>query len=443
MNWLKQKYTSTNSRSKIILKNIGFGFLSKALSILLSFVQIPLVLGILDAEYYGVWLTIFSISSWFVFFDFGFGNGLRNKLTAALVEDDTEKARKYVSTTYFSIAPVFIVILVVLSVCTYFIPWVKVLNAPESLGSELKIVVFLSFFGTTLNIIAAFIHNVIAAHQKIGKSQMLLLIHQIISIVIILLIKYFHVPSPFLYISVVLSLAPFICNLIISIYYYRTVYYNIRPSLGYYERSYRKDILSVGLKFFIIQLAILVIFSTDNIIIAQLYSPVEVTSYNIVYKYFIVIVYAFNIISAPMWTLYIDAYKNNNYDWINGNVKKLLKVFGLFSMITVFMILVSSYLFRIWIGPDFKVPLLILVLMGIYNLQAIWNTIFTIPLNSIGKLQWQVYTSVLAVLTNIPLVLFFNLFFHDISSVIIANIVCLVLTSVISVIEYKKTFAVK
>lgn len=440
LSFFNKYFTDTGGRTQSVVKNIGIGAVSKGLSVFISFLQIPLTLSILKAEYYGVWLTIFSISSWFIFFDFGFGNGLKNKLTTALVQGDMEKAKTYVSTTYFSLIPVFGLIALVLSTVGFFVPWAKVLNAPEGLQDDLILVVYISFFGTIFNLIAALIHTVIATHQQIGRSNMLLLMNQVISLAGILCIKYFHVNNPFLWVAIVFAGVPALSNTLISVWFYRNKYKSISPSLAYYDSAFRKDILSIGMKFFIIQIAILIIFSTDNILIAQMYNPTEVTRYNIVYKYFSVIVYAYNIISAPLWTMYIDAYTKNNLSWINNNIKRLLKLFVLFGVMIVVMILLSGIAFKLWIGADFTVSYLILIFMGIYTLQTIWNTIFVIPLNSIGRLKWQVYTSVFAVLANIPLAFFFNSIFHNVISVIIANICCLLLSSIVSVQQYRQAF---
>ena len=52
---------------------------------------VPITLGYLNPYEYGVWLTLNSILVWFNSFDIGLGNGLRNKLTIALAENDLKK----------------------------------------------------------------------------------------------------------------------------------------------------------------------------------------------------------------------------------------------------------------------------------------------------------------------------------------------------------------
>ena len=64
--------------------------------------------------------------------------------------------------------------------------------------------------------------------------------------------------------------------------------------------KYAKDIMSLGTKFFLIQIAAIIIFQTTNIVISQVLGPQHVTIYNIAYKYFFTINLIFIIILTPL-----------------------------------------------------------------------------------------------------------------------------------------------
>ena len=89
-NTLISFFTQGNKRTLRAKKNITVSFISKAISILIGFIIVPLTLSYIGEVEYGIWLTIASIISWFSFFDIGLGNGLRNKLAEALAKDDQE-----------------------------------------------------------------------------------------------------------------------------------------------------------------------------------------------------------------------------------------------------------------------------------------------------------------------------------------------------------------
>mgnify|MGYP000199442594 FL=1 len=44
---------------------------------------IPITINYVNADNYGIWLTVSSIISWMSFFDIGINNGLKNKFAEA------------------------------------------------------------------------------------------------------------------------------------------------------------------------------------------------------------------------------------------------------------------------------------------------------------------------------------------------------------------------
>ena len=76
----------------------------KALSMVISYLYVPVVLAYLGEVKYGVWTTILNVLSWITYFDIGIGHGLRNKLAENLDKEGNEiKCRKYVSSAYFTL----------------------------------------------------------------------------------------------------------------------------------------------------------------------------------------------------------------------------------------------------------------------------------------------------------------------------------------------------
>jgi O-antigen/teichoic acid export membrane protein len=89
-----------------------------------------------------------------------------------------------------------------------------------------------------------------------------------------------------------------------SLWFYNHEYRKYAPSFRYVKFSYARDLMSLGFKFFFIQIASIVIYQTSNIIIAQLFGPEQVTPFNIAYKYFNVISMGFGIIVMPFWSAF-------------------------------------------------------------------------------------------------------------------------------------------
>ena len=86
---------SGSIRTKTVKINILGSFTIKGFSVLTSLFLVPLTISMLDQEKYGIWMTIFSIVSWFNIMDFGLGNGFRNKFAHAVALNDNELAKNY------------------------------------------------------------------------------------------------------------------------------------------------------------------------------------------------------------------------------------------------------------------------------------------------------------------------------------------------------------
>ncbi len=120
--------TKGHERSVRAKKNIVSSLVIKGASIAISFLTLPITLNYVDSSTYGVWLTMSSIVGWFVFFDVGLTQGLRNKFAEAKTIGDYRLARVYVSTTYAILAIIFVGVWIVFLIVNNFLDWSKILN---------------------------------------------------------------------------------------------------------------------------------------------------------------------------------------------------------------------------------------------------------------------------------------------------------------------------
>ena len=78
------------------------------MSLLASFLLVPLTIGYISPDLYGVWMTLSSIMTWLVFLDIGFTQGMKNKVTEAIALNQRDRAKSLVSTTYFMMILIFV-----------------------------------------------------------------------------------------------------------------------------------------------------------------------------------------------------------------------------------------------------------------------------------------------------------------------------------------------
>lgn len=403
----------------------------------MTFLLVPLTLGYLGARDYGIWLTMSSVIAWFGFFDIGLGNGLRNRFAEAVARNDKELARTYVSTTYFGLTAIFGGLWLIFIPVSFFIDWNVVFNIPVESEHNLHLLVMYIFTLFVMRFVLKLISIIITADQKPAISNTFDPISNVISLLIIYILT-LTTQGSLMYLAVAVTFSPVFVLLVASVYFFSRDYKNYRPSIRYFRASQFRDLTGLGFQFFIIQIAVLVIFSTDNMIIAQVLGPEAVTPYNIAFKYFHSVSMAFAILMNPLWSAYTQAYTLNDISWIRNITRKLVKIWLLVLLLVVIMVMISGPFYKLWVGDKVEIPLVLTVFMGLYILISTWNNIFVYFINGTGKVRFQLYSSVIAAAANIPLSIFLARDLNmGVTGVIMATCICLLPGTVLAPVQYK------
>lgn len=417
-------------RNQILKKNISWGFIFKVSGMALSYISIPIVLNYLGEKNYGVWITLFSILSWIYTFDVGVGNGLKIRLTEALSNKDDLLAKEYVSTAYILIFFISIILVLMGTIGIYSVTFSKYLDIDFLTEGYLQQVILISFIFTISNfVIGLYKQLLFSVHQSAFIALTNILLQSIVIISLLFAGHYFE--SSLLLVAFIYGIANLITGIVFSFLFFRKRTY-LLPKLRHFNRCRVRDIAGLGIDFFIIQLSVIVIFTTDNLIITKLLGAESVTSYSVVYQLFQVFIVLWYIISAPLTPLYTDAYIKNDIHWIKNTIKRLNKLFVVIVVAVGIAVVVGEFVIGIWLGRILEFPNYLFLFFGVFVLIRIYGDLYMSFLNAIGKLKWQLYLSVFGALINIPLsILFVNTFNLGSSGVILATCVSLILLSIL------------
>ena len=419
-------------------KNILGLFALRVINIVIGLLLVPVTLEYLDETKYGIWITLTSIISWAAVFNVGLGNGLRNKLAESLALDKMQLARKYVSTTYFLIALIFGIIFIVFSIINPYVPWHKILNTPFSLNDELIILAYTVFGFFCLKMVGQLISTVYNAHQRPAMVSVYQTIARVCTLIGVLILVKAN-DNSLIKLGFVLSVMPVITFFAANIVGYAKTFEPIKPSFKFINLAYSKDLIGLSAKFFIVQIAGIILYTTDNIIITQLFSPAEVTPYQIAHKYFGIVLMLFIIIVTPFWSAITDAYTKKEYWWIKKSIKKLILIWLLAILGLIVMLVFSNYAYEIWIGNRTQIPFSLSAFWAIFVAIQSLNAIFVHFINGTGFVKLQMIVGGIAAVLNIPLsILFAKTFELGVDGVIVATIVTQFITLIIVYIQYKK-----
>jgi len=427
-------YFDSVVRTKVVKTHISLTFIYKALAIGLSYLLVPLTINYLNIEQYGIWMTLLSVMSWVAFFDIGLGNGLRNKLAEAVSLNSIKLARTYVSTAYLAVTLIALLFFFILILALPFTPWDKIFNTASVTNTELLKVVFVVGFFFLFNFVLSLCNQMFYAYQEASLATLRSVLLNLFALIAIYILIH-HASGNLLYLGICYGLSMVLSNLILIFYFFKK-HSTVIPSKKYIELGKIREIAFLGVKFFIIQIAVLVIFATDNMIITQILGPAEVTSYNVVFKLFSVITIVHGIMIAPLWSAYTDAYAKGDTNWIRNTLKKLNLLMIPIMIAVSILIVFAKDIINIWVGPEIEFPCLLAVLMGVYVIISVWNNIYAYFVNGIGRITPQLYSAIIAGLINIPLSVYFaKSLAMGINGVILGTIVSLFLFAIIGPIQ--------
>lgn len=372
----------------------------KLLGVAISFIAVPLMIRYLGNERYGIWSTMLSIFSWIILFDVGIGNGLRNKLTESLAKGSLEDAKRYVSTGYIALGAISFFLFVVFIVCGQNINWQVVFNTNRVGLSELKTSVTLAGSFIIINFWLSLINQVLNGLQKTSLVVFNQFMSNLFSLIFVAILYYFFQSSLILLIFFY-GFSLLSSNLLMTFFVFKK-YDFLFPTLKKFSKDCIKSITLLGAKFFIIQIAAIIIFTTDKILITQLFGPDQVTIYDVVFKLFSVITMAHNIITGPLWAAYSDAFHKGEISWIRKTLHQQLKIFIVIVLCALLLALFAKHIIKVWIGKDFYVSSTLIYAMTIFVIVSTWNNIYAYLINATNKLNVQIITSIIAMVTNIP-----------------------------------------
>lgn len=160
----------------------------KVIGMVISFLFVPILLKFLGKEDYGIWITISSILTWFAFLDFGIGLGLRNKLTHSLALNNIKESKSYISSAYFLITIIFIMLMILLVFISNFLDWSLILNIDKYNSSELLYIIQIAIVGFCLLFIFRIVNNLYYAIHQPSTNELINSVSQLLILIAILVI---------------------------------------------------------------------------------------------------------------------------------------------------------------------------------------------------------------------------------------------------------------
>ena len=392
----------SSHRSSLLQKNILASFVIKGWSAAIVLLLVPATLNCLGEYKNGIWLTISSLLLWIDNMDIGLGNGLRNKIAEYMAHGDYERTRSLITSTFAMLTCIIIPVLLILLLLIAISDPYMVFNADPSKVDQLDQVLMVTVTLVCTSFIFKLIGNFYMGMQLPAVSNLLIALGQTVALIGTYIVLYSGSHSMML-IALVNTAAPLLVYLLAYPYTFFYKYPHLRPSFKLINFKEARAVINMGVQFFIMQISSVILFMTSNLLISKLFTPSLVTPYQITYRYFSLMLVVFSVICMPFWNATTDAYERGDIQWIRNATRKLrLMIIGLMACMVV-MVVLSPWVYSIWIGDKVTIDIRMSIVMATYIFILIYSMRYSYFINGIGKLRLQLIFTTAAAIVFIPL----------------------------------------
>lgn len=405
-----------------IIGSIGI----KGLAMIINVLSLPAYMSFFsEYEVLGVWFTIISVLNWILTFDLGIGNGLRNLIVEPVGINDFLTVKKYISTSYITIGIISFLLSIFFVIFNNFIDWNRILNIDDELLSNETLIFSISiiFLAVTLQLFLRLIISILYALQKTAIANFITLFSNFIILICLIFFKKDSISESLIFISFIYFSAINIPLLIATIFVFSTYLKNAKPNIRYYRKELSFKVVSLGIKFLIIQISLLIINSSNEFLISKFYSPENVVEYQAYFRIFNLTTVLFSILTIPIWSGITKAFTEGRINWIKKVYKYLNLIATLFSFCIVFIAIYFEEIINLWLG-DGKIVInsMTIIYFSLYSIIMLYIYSANCIANGISKLKPQLITSLSAALIKIPLILILFKYFDNWNVIMLVNI---------------------
>jgi O-antigen/teichoic acid export membrane protein len=367
-------------------------------------ISVPLVGGYLGDDRYGMWLQASSFVAALGPLDLGIGLGLMTVVSDAYGRGDREAARRAISTAAAMLSLIGALVIVVFGVAYFAVPWDRVFSvhtqpAISEAGPAAAVLVGAFALGLPLGIVG----TVQMAHQTGYISSGWAIIGNLGSFLALLLIIAVHGSLPLLMLGMTCVSLP--VALLNGWFLFRRHRPWLMPRLRDVDFRAGRGLLRVGSFFIVLQIAGLVAYSLDNVVIAQIMGAGAVKEYAVPTKLFVLAPTLLSYALVPLWPAYRESMARGDSAWVKRTLRRSLILAALVNIpSSLVLIIVGPAVIQVWApGLHLHPSLLLMLGLGTWTIINTVNGPFAMLLNGANIIGFQAACAILMAIANVTI----------------------------------------
>lgn len=429
MSTLGDKLQKLSPNNKIVLKNTVGAFLVKGGALLISLFTTPAFIRYFNNNaILGVWYTLLSVLTWFLNFDLGIGNGIRNNLVKAFTVNDRVEARKIISSGFFSVGVVTVVLSIVgvglISLID--LNWLFNISAENIAYKVLFQSAIFVFLSIMLRFLLTSVSSIFYALQKSVVNNFLSLCVSILQLLFVLIFHFNNSERALRNLSLAYLFISNFPILIAGIIVFATTLRDCLPSWKFVNKETIKKVMTIGTIFFICQILYMLIVNTNEFLITKLFGPEYTTEYTFYYKITSLISMVVTLALTPIWSVVTKAMTEKNFDWL-GKLYKIIVIVGLGTCALQFLLVpCMQFIMDIWLGENsISVNYVIAIAFACFGSVFVYSSMLSTIVCGLARMKLQAICYGIGIIFKFIFVLIVSRFTNNWSIVVWSNAIIL------------------
>jgi len=156
--------------------------------------------------------------------------------------------------------------------------------------------------------------------------------------------------------------------------------------------------------FFVLQCAFAVSYSSDNIVITQVWGAAAVAAYAVPQKLFSPVSAVVQMAVGPLWPAYGEAIARGDVAWVRRVFRaSLILTLAVTIPICALLATAGPYILRMFFGRSLRAPMSLLIVLAVWGVVNAVSMVTSVLLNGAGVLKPQTLLAVIASLGNLIL----------------------------------------
>ncbi len=389
-------------RTRRLIRGVLASVVSRGAAAITPLVLIPITLGYVGEEVYGLWMAIAALTSMALWADLGLGSGLLTKLGPANATGDWHTGQRLVSSAYAVLTAVALVGGAAIWLLASVVPWGALLNVTDpALVSLSRTIALISFTGFLVNIPLSLVQRVQYAYQQVPSSNFWQASGSVLSLVLALLaVTTDRRPAEVIAATVA---GPILSNVANSVFTYSRSLRRVVPRPSAVNRALFLPLITLGGRFLILSVITSVALYSDNLIVAQAFGAAEVTQLAVPAKLFAALGLVVSLVNMPLWPANSEAMARGDTSWVRRTTRTMTLLSGAAVLIpSLGLIFFGDQIIGAWSQGSVHPSQLLLVALAVWwTLLATASPRFMVQ-NSVGVLRPQLVGWTLFLLISIP-----------------------------------------